>query len=352
MLKPNTTRRWPPLLLLLVAAFGLRAVGHADTDIPENPPSSVLGPQYLAIVINDADPLSKSIGEYYIAKRGIPAGNVIHVSFKPGSKNMSPKTFRAIKGAVDKQTPASVQAYALSWTAPYRVGCMSITTAFAAGYDEEFCAMGCKPTRTSPYFNTNSTRPFTDFGWRPAMMLAGEDFESAKKLIDRGVAADGTHPDGTAYLLSTSNKERNERARFYPGIQMMQSDRLNIEILRSDILKHRTDVMFYFTGLASVKGIDTNRYRPGAIADHLTSTGGQLTGSNQMSSLRWLSAGATGSYGTVVEPCAFVQKFPRPNVVIDRYLNGETLLEAYWKSVEWPGQGVFIGEPLAAPYWK
>jgi uncharacterized protein (TIGR03790 family) len=108
--------------------------------------------------------------------------------------------------------------------------------------------------------------------------------------------------------------------------------------------------MFYFTGLAHVEGIDSNQYRPGAIADHLTSAGGKLTGGSQMSSLRWLQAGATGSYGTVVEPCAFVQKFPRPNIVVDRYLNGETLLEAYWKSVEWPGQGVFIGEPLAAPF--
>ena len=33
-----------------------------------------------------------------------------------------------------------------------------------------------------------------------------------------------------------------------------------------------------------------------------------------------------------------------------RYLQGETLLEAYWKSVAWPGQGIFIGEPLAAPF--
>ena len=47
---------------------------------------------------------------------------------------------------------------------------------------------------------------------------------------------------------------------------------------------------------------------------------------------------------------AFVQKFPRPDILIDRYLNGETLIEAYWKSVAWPGQGVFIGEPLAAPF--
>jgi hypothetical protein len=45
-----------------------------------------------------------------------------------------------------------------------------------------------------------------------------------------------------------------------------------------------------------------------------------------------------------------VDKFPRPNLVIDAYLNGETLIESYWKSVAWPGQGVFIGEPLATPF--
>ena len=69
-----------------------------------------------------------------------------------------------------------------------------------------------------------------------------------------------------------------------------------------------------------------------------------------MSSLRWLEAGATGSYGTVVEPCNFPGKFPDVSVLMRHYLGGETLLEAYWKSVLMPGQGLFIGEPLAAPF--
>jgi hypothetical protein len=69
-----------------------------------------------------------------------------------------------------------------------------------------------------------------------------------------------------------------------------------------------------------------------------------------MSSLRWLEAGATGSYGAVIEPCNFLQKFPSPGLAIAWYLQGESLIEAYWKSVAWPGQGVFIGEPLARPF--
>jgi uncharacterized protein (TIGR03790 family) len=337
--------------LLLFSQILLSACDNGpDADTLETPASSTLGPQHLALIINDEDPLSRRIGEYYLTRRHIPASNVIHVKFTPGNDVMRPQVFRSIKEQLDAQVPASVQGYVLTWMAPYRVGCMSITTAFAARFDEAFCVQGCKPTRASPYFNSNSQQPFTDFNWRPAMMLAGETFAAAKSLIDRGVAADSTYPDGTAYLLSTSDKARNARARFYPGISLLQSDRFKVEVIQGDSLKHRSDVMFYFTGLVHVEGIDSNHYRPGAIADHLTSAGGKLTGSRQMSSLRWLQAGATGSYGAVVEPCAFVQKFPRPNIVIDRYLNGETLLEAYWKSVEWPGQGVFIGEPLASPF--
>jgi len=58
-----------------------------------------------------------------------------------------------------------------------------------------------------------------------------------------------------------------------------------------------------------------------------------------MSSLRWLEAGATGSYGTVVEPCNHPGKFPNPALAIDHYLRGQTLIESYWKSVSMPGQG-------------
>ena len=312
--------------------------------------SSTLGPEHLAVVVNDDDPLSRQIAAYYMDKRHIPAKNLIHVRFKPGNNVMRPEDFRPMKTSVDAQTHKNIQAFALTWTVPYRVGCMSVTTAFAAGFNEAFCVEGCKPTRENPYFDSDSKRPFDDFGWRPTIMLAGKEVEDVKTLIDRGISADGTHPQGTAYLISTTDRARNTRARFYKGIHILQSDRFRIKTFARDALRYKNDVMFYFTGLKKVEDIDTNQYLPGAIADHLTSAGGHQAGRNQMSSLRWLEAGATGSYGAVVEPCSFVQKFPHPGIVINRYLNGETLLEAYWKSVGWPGQGIFIGEPLAAPF--
>jgi uncharacterized protein (TIGR03790 family) len=343
------TRALRGVWLLALAQAGLCAGPVADGE-RGSLAAEPIGPTTLAVVVNDADPLSVRIGAYYARQRHLPDKNLLHVRFAPDMPAMTRGEFERVLADVNRQVPSSIQAYALAWTQPFRVGCMSITAAFAAGYDEAFCATGCRATRPSPYYDSDSRRPRDDFGWRPAMLLAGRSFDEVKALINRGVRSDGTHPRGTGYLLSTSDGARNVRSRFYPGVLLMQSDRFAFELIEANTLRHRTDVMFYFTGLAEVPEIDTNHFLPGAIADHLTSTGGQLTGSGQMSSLRWLEAGATGSYGTVVEPCDFTQKFPRPDIVINRYLNGETLLEAYWKSVAWPGQGVFIGEPLATPF--
>ena len=335
---------------LLVLLLQLSACNNNDTQTINYGPGVPLGSENLGVIVNDDDPASLRIADYYMEKRRIPAKNLLHVHFKPGEQIMRPEVFRTLKAKVDAVTPKNVQAYVLTWMAPYRVGCMSMTTAFAAGFNEAFCVQGCKLTRKSPYFDSDSRRPWDDFGWRPTIMLAGETFADVKALIDRGIASDHTNPEGTGYLVSTTDRARNARARYYNGILLMQSDRFKFKLIQRNTLKYRSDVMFYFTGLAKVPDIASNQFLPGAIADHLTSSGGELTGSSQMSSLRWLQAGATGSFGAVVEPCAFVQKFPRPDIVINRYLNGETLIESYWKSVEMPGQGVFIGEPLATPF--
>jgi hypothetical protein len=182
------------------------------------------------------------------------------------------------------------------------------------------------------------------------MALAATDFDQAKALIDRGVQSDAAQPAGTAYLVSTADKARNVRAVYYPGIAQRMTNWINTEIVTGDGLRHATDVLFYFTGKVQVPHLDTLQFVPGAIADHLTSAGGRLTDSRQMSALRWLEAGATGSYGTVVEPCNVPGKFPHPALLMEAYGAGRTLLEAYWQSVQQPGEGIFIGDPLAAPY--
>ena len=70
-----------------------------------------------------------------------------------------------------------------------------------------------------------------------------------------------------------------------------------------------------------------NRFLPGAVADHLTSAGGVMSGSSQMNILEWIKAGATGSYGAVVEPCNFPAKYPNPGILMLNYLRGSSLLD-------------------------
>jgi uncharacterized protein (TIGR03790 family) len=333
-----------------VLASWLAIVSFAGvTGVTAVPASAALAPSQLGVVVNGADPQSVEIGEYYARRRHIPRDNVVTVTLPVGKAEITRHEFEAAKAELDAHLPATVQALALAWTTPFRVDCLSITSAFAFGFDPAYCAEGCRPTKQSPYFNSNSTAPFKDLGLRPAMLLAGTSVADTRALIDRGVASDGTYPHGTAYLLSTSDRARNSRASRYPLVDKLGLP-LRVERLQADEVRDRQDVLFYFTGIGVVSGLDTLRFLPGAVADHLTSTGGVLNGHEQMSALRWIEAGATASYGTVVEPCNFPAKFPFPAVLIARYMIGETLIEAYWKSVAWPGQGLFIGEPLAAPF--
>jgi len=315
----------------------------------------------IGVVINSSDPQSVTVGEAFVSARKIPTKNVVYVSFAP-SAVMSKTVFATIKSEVDAALGAGVQGLALSWTQPYRVDCMSVTSAFTLGFDAKYCSVysnnSCSGTARSPYYNSDSSRPFTDLGMRPAIMLAGATVNDALALINRGVAADNSLPAGKGFFVRTTDANRSVRwpdfTSFVSGwnpqnpIAMNYVD--NSSGAGSNAISNESAVMFYHTGLAQVSNIATNTYLPGALADHLTSWGGVVPTGPQMSVTEWISAGVTGSYGTVMEPCAYEQKFPRVSTLIPHYMRGETLLEAYWKSVQWPGEGLFVGEPLAKPW--
>lgn len=328
---------------LICLCIGLFVARSAD---------AALGSEQIAVIVNDSDPLSVAIGEYYVSRRKIPKDNVIHIDIPRDKPVLSSQLFKQVFSDVQASTPPAVQAYALTWIAPERVNCMSITSAFALGYAERHCATGCRATAPNPYFDSASRRPFEDFRIRPSMVVAARTIENAKFLIDRGIQSDYAAPAARAYLVITPDPARNSRQPSFVIAKKQHDEKIPTSIIRSRGIRDIFDIMFYFTGTKRVPHLNSIGFLPGAMADHLTSLGGRLKNSPQMSALKWLEAGATGSYGTVVEPCNFPQKFPNPAVAMKYYLAGESLLESYWKSVIWPGQGIFIGDPLAKPYAK
>src|SRR5437763_17108890 len=175
-----------------------------------------LAPKQLAIVINDLDPNSVKIGEYYRKRRGIPKANVVHVRIPGKPHEISPERFQELKEQIDAHLKPEVQAVLMVWTAPYKVACNSITGAYSLGFDPEQCKTTCASGRPSPYFNSSSPRPFSDLNIRISMLLPTESVEQSNALIDRGAGPGVRVVPAPAYFLVTSDTPRNSRAPFFP----------------------------------------------------------------------------------------------------------------------------------------
>ncbi len=365
------------VLSAMAAAFG--AIAHGATAVPSGsaPQASLAGAtpqplvkrQWLAarrspgrlssrelgLIINRADPYSREVGAFYAKARGLRAEQILEVGL-PVRANLTPEEFAHLGAQVRAHFGNNIQALALAWTLPYAVECNSVTAALTLGFDAKLCAQPCAASRPSPYFNSASSRPFRDLQLRPSMMLAAHSIDQAKALIARGVAADASlglrgAPPARALFEVTADPARNVRASLYPPAGPLRRVGVDVHVDTSDRQEALDDVVLYLTGSTRVANLQRIRWLPGALADHLTSFGGRLAaGAEQMSVLEWIDAGATASYGTVSEPCNHLQKFPHPQLLLQHYVQGATAIEAYWKSVAWPQQGVFVGEPLAAPF--
>jgi uncharacterized protein (TIGR03790 family) len=309
----------------------------------------------IGLVINVDDPQSVQVGKYYIAARRLTPKQVLRLKL-PVKPMLDADEFEVLRAAIDKHFGNATQALALAWTQPYAVGCNSITGALALGYDADLCQRNCGPTRPSRYFNSASIRPWRDVGMRLSMLLAGSNVEAVKALIDRGVASDGTlglrgRPPVAALMLTTNDVPRRVRTPLYPPPAMLREVGVAVKVLpEADLLSHK-QVLLAITGSVKPTLQPAPDWVPGGLGDHLTSYGGDLLGGHgQGTVLEWLESGATASHGAVTEPCNHLQKFPHPQVLLLHYLQGSTAIEAYWKSVLWPQQSLFVGEPLAAPF--
>jgi len=256
------------LSFLAIIAVNLSLAQAADIDLAPRNKASTLGPEHVALVINDADPSSVRAGDYYRITRGIPTENVVHVSMKNVPNRLSLAEFNSLQAEIEAQLNAKEQVILLAWTAPYAVECNSITSALTLGFDAKQCADTCGVGKPSPYFDSLSKKPFDDLRIRPAMLLPNDSFMRTKALIDRGIQSDAGVFRATAYYLTTSDTNRNSRSSFFPptGLNIPRAG-LAIMNMRSDKLVGARDVMIYQTGLANVDGLETLGFLPGALAD-------------------------------------------------------------------------------------
>ncbi|QDQ27527.1 TIGR03790 family protein [Chitinimonas arctica] len=306
-------------------------------------------PATVGIVVNTNDPESVALGNQYASRRGIPLANIVRVAL-PISNSVSRANFAAATSGL--VIPANVRALALAWNKPYRVENQSITSAFTDGMENSinWAQSLCVRTLPNPAYNTKQGATLSR---RLSMLLvSGSSYADSKNLVARAGNGDGQAWTGTVSYLKTTDQTRTQpRANDYTLSQTQNGGLVNVSVTSANSLAGVNNVLGYQLGIATVANLGQVQFREGAFADTLTSFSGMLNENGQTKATELIKAGATGSFGTVHEPCAYAEKFPKPSIMLNRYLAGDSLLEAYWKSVGWTTEGLFIGEPLARPYY-
>lgn len=353
-------RRFRFVLAALLASAGLASAGG--------------GPQEVLVVVNDTSPLSQEVGLTYARLRGMHERQILHLT-NVVTENMQIVSFsNDVRHVVLDYLAASglsnqVQYVVFAPEFPYRVhdlpytnyhwsslsSCMYYDYRFSANAITAGCLLSAEASNV--YFGTERAfeRAATPEG---RYLLSGQLYawngDEARRLVRRAQGADGGAATGTAYLLHTTDSARNVRWRDFEEARyrsLLQAGSNGWAIQDADAVTGAVDVLGYLTGLGRVTGVHANTYHPGAYADNLTSYGGYLIDapSDQMSMLEWIRAGAAGTYGTIVEPCNYTEKYADP-MLLARYERGFTLGEALYLSVQNPYQGLLVGDPLCAPF--
>lgn len=172
----------------------------------------------------------------------------------------------------------------------------------------------------------------------------------------RSVAADGSAPDGTIYLMKSGDAARSGTREwgFDKTCEKLQELEVDAEVIEDKVLPDdKTDVMGMMTGTANFAWKNSgSELLPGSICDNLTSFGGSMAEGNEQTPLtEFIRYGAAGSSGTVFEPYAVQAKFATP-FIFAYYASGSSLVESYYQSVTGPYQLLIVGDPLCRPWAK
>lgn len=325
------------------------------------------------VVVNTNSTDSVALGAYYAAAHGIPDHHVCSVGISTNWGSITSNDFRASLWA---PITNHVAAHGLSDRIDFVVLCQDFPTriedtegvaaALFYGFKDapRYADIGCNlPADTSnEYYRAERAFRSAD-GWNAtngfvAFHLVASNLATAKLVVDRGAAAQSSFPSASIHLHIYGSSGRSVREARYANAQfnftalpgLAATCRLGPYL---QYLSGSTNAMGYQDGFGGIPAeVRTNNvWLPGAYADHLTSLGGGLPTNvlNQSTVLDWMNIGATASYGTVDEPCAYLEKFPDP-IMGFYYARGFSIGEAYAMAVEAPYQGLFAGDPLAAPF--
>ncbi len=330
----------------------------------------------MIVVVNQNSTNSVQLGNDYCERRDVPAQNVLRMTGWTTDVDVWSRTDfetylrNPLLGMIASRGLSNQAVYVLlSMDMPFTVidsgSYNSTTSALFYGFKTNDPAPPCLaayPGCTLPDASSNSYA-FSEMPFREAppdtattnsflaMMLTDDTLAGAESILARGVASDSTLPTQAVYLAKTLDADRSVRFVEFDNAIFASRVLGDYSLIRTNSSStSSTNLLGLQTGLMTLT-LPANAFVPGAMGDSLTSYAGIIFGdSGGQTTLKvFLHAGAAGSYGTVTEPCNYLQKFPDPRNYFYQY-RGFGLAESYYQSVQNPYQGLLVGEPLSAPF--
>jgi len=186
----------------------------------------------------------------------------------------------------------------------------------------------------------------------------GNSLPEIDRYLTRAAHSDASHPRGTVYLMENGDVRTETRQPWFgETCALLQDIGHRCQILtkgrngeNGTLPRNRDDIIGLVAGTRSFNWKRSgSQLLPGAIAEALTSYGGDFDNGSQTKLTEFLRQGAAGSSGAVVEPFAFPEKFPLP-LMHYYYALGYSLAESWYMSVASPYQTILVGDPLAQPF--
>ncbi len=314
------------------------------------------------VIVNQLSSNSRELGNYYCERRQIPPENVLRISWAGGNLDGTVNDFQTnllvplLSMLSARQLTNQIDYVVLSMDIPIRTlygsGNNSTTSTLFYGYKDDqgpdYLSVTNSYAASEQIFSTARPASAQGFSFLTTMITA-PTLAQAKRLVDQGVASDGTFPWQPVILAKSSDPSRNIRYKLFDNAIFNSRLCRNYSVQRTNCDSlWETNILGFQTGLAQVS-VSPNAFAPGAMADDLTSWGGVIFGYNDQTSLmNFITNGATGGYGSINETIAIPDKFPNPQVYFYQ-ARGFSIAECYYQSLLEPWQGLTVAEPLAAP---
>jgi uncharacterized protein (TIGR03790 family) len=356
--------------------------------------ASAQSSEHVAVVINDASAESKQIGDYYVRQRGIPDGNVIHITTST-DETVLPAAYLAtiqqpIAAALTKANLQDrIHYIVLTKGVPLRVAGTLGQEGTIASVDSELTLLyrrlagdnvQMRGRIDNPYFlgarPIAEAKAFTrrDYDIYLVSRLDAFTVDEARALIDRAGRAGR---DGRV-VLDQRDALVNRLGEDWLGLAAQnltragQGDRVVLETTPQPA-RDISPVIGYFSWGSTdpqnrVRVVKMD-FTPGALAASFVSTDArtmkeppaQWVPTNTNDRATWFEGspqslvgdlireGVTGVAGQVSEP--YLQSAVRPEILFPAYLSGFNLIEAFYLAIphlSW--QTVVVGDPLVAPF--